>query len=62
MTQTDVVEGIMVDLLDNNMCARAFHYELRGYLAQAYAAGYEQCLKEQDERQNGSQGESPGDG
>jgi hypothetical protein len=40
MKQEDVVEKIMIDLLDNKMCARAYHRELRGYLAQAYAAGY----------------------
>ena len=40
MKQDDVVERVMIELLDNNMCARAFHYQLRGYLQQVYAAGY----------------------
>lgn len=42
MKQSDVVEKIIIELLDNNMCARAHHHELRSYLRAAYAAGYDE--------------------
>ena len=42
MKQNEVVEKVIAELWERKIATRTFHYELRAYLAQVYAAGFDE--------------------
>lgn len=42
MKQSDVVDHIVEELINDSVCANCYKWELEKYIAQAYAAGFDE--------------------